>query len=281
MNEQRTQTYLNLINQLLSCNDGDEPRIVQENRELLDEGLVQVMVALAQQYENAGRENEAQWLIYIAQQLAEDLEIWSDETTEKVNTDQDYLTFFGEVLQLLTNDPDMNIKIIYPFFEKNLDKLDENLIAVLDNFVRNILLPSADSETARTITASIVNFSRLIQEFPHGDISMNQEIAIAGNELVLTIDDDPIDRALTQNNLGIAYRNRIKGDKAENLEIAISLYNEALRIRTFDAFPQNWAATQNNLANVYRERIMGANSGESTARTGKVVAESFSLYRKQ
>lgn len=255
--QKRTQAYLKLINQLLSCNDGDEPRIMQENQELLDEGLVQVMVAVAQQYGNAGRENEARWLIYIAQQLAEDLEIWSDETTEKVNTDQDYLTFFGEVLQLLTNDPDINIKIIYPFFEKNLDKLDENLIAVLDNFVRNILLPSADSETARTITASIVNFSRLIQEFPHGDISMNQEIAIAGNELVLTIDNDPIDRALTQNNLGIAYRNRIKGDKAENLEIAISLYNEALRIRTFDAFPQNWAATQNNLANVYRERIMG------------------------
>jgi len=48
MNEQRTQTYLNLIYQLLSCNDGDEPRILQENRELLDEGLVQVMVAVAQ-----------------------------------------------------------------------------------------------------------------------------------------------------------------------------------------------------------------------------------------
>jgi hypothetical protein len=30
-----------------------------------------------------------------------------------------------------------------------------------------------------------------------------------------------------------------------------------------------------------RERIMGSNSGESTVRTGKVVAESFSLYRKQ
>ncbi|MBD2289771.1 hypothetical protein H6F92_13630 [Microcystis wesenbergii FACHB-1317] len=48
MNEQRTQAYLNLINQLLSCNDGDEPRIVQKNQELLDEGLVQVMVAVAQ-----------------------------------------------------------------------------------------------------------------------------------------------------------------------------------------------------------------------------------------
>lgn len=48
MNEQRTQAYLNLINQLLSCNNSDEPRILQENRELLDEGLVQVMVAVAQ-----------------------------------------------------------------------------------------------------------------------------------------------------------------------------------------------------------------------------------------
>jgi hypothetical protein len=30
-----------------------------------------------------------------------------------------------------------------------------------------------------------------------------------------------------------------------------------------------------------RERIMGSNSGESTVRLGKVVAESFSLFRKQ
>jgi len=37
MNEQRTQTYLNLINQLLSCNNSDEPQILQENQELLDE----------------------------------------------------------------------------------------------------------------------------------------------------------------------------------------------------------------------------------------------------
>ena len=63
MNEQRARAYLNLINRLLSCNDGDEPRILQENRELLDEGLVQVMVAVAQQLGNAGRENKTQSLI--------------------------------------------------------------------------------------------------------------------------------------------------------------------------------------------------------------------------
>jgi len=63
MNEESSQAYLNLINQLLSCNDGDEPRILQENQELLDEGLVQVMVAVAQQLGNAGRENKTQLLI--------------------------------------------------------------------------------------------------------------------------------------------------------------------------------------------------------------------------
>ncbi|MFM6407689.1 MAG: tetratricopeptide repeat protein, partial [Microcystis sp.] len=90
MNEQRTQAYLNLINQLLSCNDGDEPRIVQENRELLDEGLVQVMVAVAQQYENAGRQNEAQWLLNMARQLAVALGLSGDQTTATANTPQDY-----------------------------------------------------------------------------------------------------------------------------------------------------------------------------------------------
>ena len=48
MNEQRTQAYLNLINQLLTCKEGDETKILQENRELLDQGLIGVMIAIAQ-----------------------------------------------------------------------------------------------------------------------------------------------------------------------------------------------------------------------------------------
>jgi len=63
MNEQRAQAHLNLINQLLSCNNGDEPRIVQQNQELLDRGLVEVMVAVAE------------WLCYIG---AKDIESYID-----------------------------------------------------------------------------------------------------------------------------------------------------------------------------------------------------------
>jgi CHAT domain-containing protein len=62
---------------------------------------------------------------------------------------------------------------------------------------------------------------------------------------------------MTQNNLGNAYLDRIRGDKAENLENAIAAYQEALKVRTFEAFPQDWAPTQNNLAHAYFYRIRG------------------------
>jgi predicted LPLAT superfamily acyltransferase len=61
----------------------------------------------------------------------------------------------------------------------------------------------------------------------------------------------------TQNNLGEAYRNRIRGEKAENIELAIASYTAALTVYTRDAFPENWAMTQNNLATAYSNRIRG------------------------
>ncbi|SFV57561.1 Argininosuccinate lyase [hydrothermal vent metagenome] len=56
---------------------------------------------------------------------------------------------------------------------------------------------------------------------------------------------------MTQNNLANAYSDRIKGDRASNLESAISHYNLALEIYTKEKFPARWATTQNSLANAY------------------------------
>jgi hypothetical protein len=53
MNQQRIEAYLNLINQLLTCNNGDEPPILQENGELLDQGLIEGMMAVAQKLTDA------------------------------------------------------------------------------------------------------------------------------------------------------------------------------------------------------------------------------------
>ncbi|MEG4794161.1 CHAT domain-containing protein, partial [Microcoleus sp. LAD1_D1] len=67
----------------------------------------------------------------------------------------------------------------------------------------------------------------------------------------------PQDWAMTQNNLAVAYSDRIKGEEGENIEKAIAFYEAALQVYTRDAFPQSWAMTQNNLANAYKNRIKG------------------------
>ncbi|TAH50884.1 MAG: CHAT domain-containing protein, partial [Chloroflexota bacterium] len=63
--------------------------------------------------------------------------------------------------------------------------------------------------------------------------------------------------ATTQNNLANAYKNRIRGERADNLEEAIRHFELALEVYTRAAFPTDWAMTQNNLANAYSNRIRG------------------------
>ena len=63
--------------------------------------------------------------------------------------------------------------------------------------------------------------------------------------------------ATTQNNLAAAYAQRIRGDRAENIEQAIFHYQQALEVYTRQAYPEQWATTQNNLANAYSDRIRG------------------------
>ncbi|MFM6270316.1 MAG: tetratricopeptide repeat protein, partial [Dolichospermum sp.] len=176
---------------------------------------------------------------------------------ESANTPQDYLNFLMETLQKIRENP--SSLAIYPFWAQNLDKLDDNLINILDSWAKNTL-SSINTEQSYSVARVIVYFSNFIQQFPLGNIAINLEIAIAGYEIALnifTFDAFPQDWAMTQNNLALAYSDRIRGDKAENLETAIAYYQEALKVRTFDAFPQDWAMTQNNLALAYSDRIRG------------------------
>jgi CHAT domain-containing protein len=88
-----------------------------------------------------------------------------------------------------------------------------------------------------------------------GDKAQNLELAIAAYSAALQVrarDAFPQDWAMTQNNLGEAYRNRIVGDKAQNLELAIAAFTAALKVRTRDVFLQNHAETLFNLGFVYQ-----------------------------
>ena len=174
------------------------------------------------------------------------------------SADQQFI-FLLQVLWI-TADSDGDPTVIYRLLRDNLNLVDENLAVVLRNWATETLsnLDSPDEDYA--VSVFVFKFSKVIWEFPLGSRASNLEIAIAGYESALTVytrQEDAENWAMTQNNLGLAYCDRIRGEKADNVEMAIATFREALSVYTRDAFPQSWAATQNNLGNAYCYRIRG------------------------
>jgi CHAT domain-containing protein len=58
-------------------------------------------------------------------------------------------------------------------------------------------------------------------------------------------------------NLGVAYCDRIRGDRSENIEMTIDAYQQALEVRTREAMPVEWAEVMVNLGVAYRNRTRG------------------------
>ncbi|AFZ25074.1 hypothetical protein Cylst_2881 [Cylindrospermum stagnale PCC 7417] len=253
MNEQRQQAYHQLIKELLSCPNVEEPGILQAHQDLLDAGFLPTLEAVAEYFAQQGNENNAGWLRNLATQLRGELNL---ETTAPDL--QAYGQLLLEVLQA-TAENNGDAQVVYPLLAANTDKLNDIFAEILRLWATNTLA-EAEPETAASIAGLIVNFSNLIQQFPLGNKASNMEIAISGYEIALTVftrPDFPQDWAATQNNLGNAYLYRIRGDKAENLEKAIAAYIDALQIYTRADFPQDWATLQNNLGNAYSDRIRG------------------------
>jgi tetratricopeptide (TPR) repeat protein len=97
-------------------------------------------------------------------------------------------------------------------------------------------------------------------EFSLGNRALNLEMAITAYEAALEVytrSAFPTNWAITQNNLGNAYKDRIRGQRAINLERAIAAHEAALEVITREAFPEQWAITQNNLGVGYKNRICG------------------------
>jgi len=250
MNEARLEAYLNLIESLLICTNGEENQILQDNSELVDAGLVQVMTLLAESEREKGNENATDFLIEWARYLTELLAAPSDNSQ---------LEFLMQLLRA-TSDSEGNRNVIYPLLRNNLNLVNDNFAAILRNWAAETLLNLDDQSIYTSLVIVIGNFSNAICEFSLGSKEINLEIAIAGYEVVMTVftrQEYAEYWATFQNSLGVAYNDRIRGEKADNLERSIAFYQAALSVRTHEAFPQDWAATQNNLGLAYNDRIRG------------------------
>ncbi len=251
MNEQRAQAYVNLIEQLLACTDDEElNNILQANQELIDPEFLQVMENYATWLEEQGNNNPAAWLRNMAQQLRQFL-------NPQAGSIEEYQEFLLEVLQAEyeSNDP----AVVYPILERRQHLLDDTFANLLQQYARNVF-SQGNAEEVTVIADVIGNLCNKIQYFPLGSRANNLEIAITGYHILLQVytrEAFPKNWASLQNNLGIAYRNRILGERADNLELAIASYNQSLEVHTRDAFPEDWARSQNNLGNAYSNRITG------------------------
>ena len=261
MDETRAQAYANLIQQLLSCPNGEEPQILQANSELLDAEFLQVCEVIAENLAEEDQENAANFLRNLASQLGEFLGFTSSGgNNADNNSPRDYLDFLQLLVQTEEDNFGEDSYHIYTVLQANIDKINPNLISILRTTMAGSQIEKDYPEKTEKFAALIENIAIKINKFPRGNRTENIEIAIAAYEIVLsvrTFENNPEGWAKTQSNLANAYSVRIRGDKPQNIEYAICCYQEALKVRTRDTFPQNWATTQNNLAAAYYSRLKG------------------------
>jgi tetratricopeptide (TPR) repeat protein len=143
--------------------------------------------------------------------------------------------------------------VVYLFLKPNLQYLDETLGQVLQHWATTIFA-QVQEEQVLAIAGVIGNFGNLINQFSLGQRSLNLELGIICDEITLQVflrDRQPEIWAAIQNNLAAAYKNRIRSDRAENIEEAIKGYGHALTISTVGAFPLDCLQSSRNLGNLY------------------------------
>ncbi len=118
---------------------------------------------------------------------------------------------------------------------------------------------SNEDNLAREIVAALHALLFEALNSPFGQSQVQEEgISCLQKALeVYTYTTYPRQYAAMQNNLGIAYSNRIAGEQSDNQERAITCLLNALRVFTYKDFPKDYAGVQNNLGSLYVKRIIG------------------------
>ena len=85
MTDERQTQYFDLIDGLLQCHNGQEPEVLEAKPELIDSGLVQSMLQVATMFAHQGNQDGAQFLFFVAKQLAKELGLYPEVSDQVVN----------------------------------------------------------------------------------------------------------------------------------------------------------------------------------------------------
>ena len=248
MNGQRTQAYVRLIEQLLSCPQGQEMEVLQAKAELVDAKFLEVMEQYAAHLESHGNDNATGWLREFAAKLAQSLGLEQIASSAL----KDAAQFMLETLQLIYENKG-NPQQIYPVWAQQQVRLNEELLKVLPIVVEQ-QFQVGDAEQQRFIAAWLVEFGNQIQHFPSGIRWLNLELSIAAYKqalVVFTKQARPLTWAIIMMNLATSYKERIQGDRSENIEQGIATYKHAITVLTMHENPAEWEANKMNLETGY------------------------------
>ena len=78
MNPERQEAYLNLIERVLTCPNGQEPEILSSCSHLIDAGFVQMLIQISASMAREGDEDTANFLVQLARLLGKSLGLSPD-----------------------------------------------------------------------------------------------------------------------------------------------------------------------------------------------------------
>lgn len=252
-----SKDYITQIRSLLDFNDTGNADI---NQELINPYTAKLIREFSSLLTDRGYKKLADLL----NQLSTAFDVFTNNSlTERFR-------LIGKILEAIGNSSDTQEIInlishrLRKVLEENIDKIDDYFVELFREWIRNQLI-SLGSNEKRSLAGSIFIFSTFLREFPLGNRAINLELAIISCELALSVYTReryiyPEVWAGIQNDLGLAYSDRLRGSRAENLEIALVSLESALQIYQYNRFPEQWSLVQVNLGKVYSERIRGDRS---------------------
>jgi CHAT domain-containing protein len=140
-NEQRQSAYLELVQVLLQCPQGEEDRILATHPELLDEGLVMKLLAVAKMLgdrQDPDADSTIEWLINFAGQLAQKLGLDTGEDTE-MNDDEDAEFLLGLLQAIANSEGDRPIVHLYVDNQRQYGEILLSLLECTQNDTERVL----------------------------------------------------------------------------------------------------------------------------------------------
>jgi hypothetical protein len=192
------------------------------------------------------------------------------------------------VLGQYENAPEIGVDLYVDFNPKNnLSTISANIPSIIVETLRYLTIPR---ETAIWFHPDYeIDIDRLYAE--NGEIEPIARLELASlppNEerepidclyyalKIYTREKSPEYWAMLQHNLGLAYFDRLKGERWENLQRSIECFNKSLEVFTRDKFPQKWQINQEDLSQsqeawqLEKQNIVGADNSATMLRIQSV-----------